>query len=469
METSGVPLTKRLIGIGLTVAFIATTCLAPTPEGLSREGLKALGLLLSLAVLWATSALPTGTTGLCIVILLPLIGVVDVTKAFSGFASSSLFFIVAVFAMPAVMMKTRWGARLLSALLARTGSDSRKLVLGFMIATALVSSIMSDLPCTALFLGFALGVLKAADARPGSSNLGKCLMIAIPVAAMTGGIATPAGSSFNVIALGILQQTTGTTVSFLDWMIVGVPVSLVMLPVLWLSLTTVLKPEDISETCLQSIHDEARSAQKVQPYEIKALAMIVALVALWILGNWVPVLDVTVVAVVGLVVMFLPGLDLITWEEFQEAVPWGIVMLCGAVMTMGGVVQATGGAEFLAGLIAGSGAISLGFTASMAILVTLVYLLHTVCPIGPAILSIFIPIFVTLCAGFGVSPVVPTISLAIVVAANVLLPVNPIVMLTYGQGYYSFGDMFKAGLVSAAALIALIVLWVPFIVGVLGI
>ena len=138
---------------------------------------------------------------------------------------------------------------------------------------------------------------------------------------------------------------------------------------------------------------------------------------------------------------------------------------------MTGLYTAQGDSKtpFLANLIANSGATSFGFLPAMAILVTLVYLLHTVCPIGPAILSIFIPIFAAICAGFGVSAAVPTISLAIVVAANVLLPVNPIVMLTYGEGYFSFGDMFKAGFVPAIVLIGLIVLWVPFIVGVLGI
>ena len=468
MDTS-VPLPKRLIGIGVAAICIIASCLIPGSESLSHQGIMALGLLLALASLWATSALPIGAVALLVVILLPLLGIVEMGQAFSGFASPALFFIISVFALPVIMMKTKWGARLISRLLDWTGTDSRKLVLGFMIATTLVSTVMSDVPCTVLFLGFALTILKAADAKPGSSNLGKCLMIAIPVASVTGGIATPAGSSFNVVALGIMQQITGTTISFFDWMIVGLPIAIVMTPVLWFFITTVLKPEPITDSCLQGIRDEAAAAKKVEPYEIKALAIIVLLVALWIIGNWVPVFNVTVVAVVGLIVMFLPGMDLLTWKEFQESVPWGIVIMCGTIMTIGGVVQSTGGAAFLADLFMNSGVTNFGVLASMAILMTLVYLLHTICPIGAAILGIFIPIFITLCASFGVSPAVPTISLAIVVAGNVLLPVNPTVMLTYGEGYYTFGDMFKTGIVPAAVLIVLITLWVPFIVGVLGI
>ena len=469
MESTNVSLTKRIIGLALAAVLIIGSCLVPGSEALSHEGIMALGLLLALASMWATSAMPIGVIALFTVIMLPLLGVVEMKQAFSGFAGSPLFFIIAVFALPVIMGKTKWGVRLMSKLLKWTGSDSRKLVLGFMIATTVVSTVMSDVPTTVLFLGFALTILKAAGAEPGKSNLGKCLMIAVPVAAVTGGIATPAGSSFNVVAMQIMQQTTGQTISFFDWMIVGLPIAIVMTPICWFFITKLIKPEPITDDCLQGIRDEAASLTTVSTFDVKALLMIVLLVVLWILGNWIPVLNVTAVALVGLTVMFLPGINLLTWKEFQSSVPWGIVLMCGTIFTIGGVVQATGGAQFLADLFMGSGVTSLGFFASMAILMALVYILHTLCPIGAAILAIFIPIFIALCAGFGVSAAVPTIALAIVVAGNVLLPVNPTVMLTYGEGYYTFGDMFKTGIVPAVVLIALITFWVPFIVGVLGI
>ncbi len=148
--------------------------------------------------------------------------------------------------------------------------------------------------------------------------------------------------------------------------------------------------------------------------------------------------------------------------------PWGIVIMCGTIMSMGGVVEATGGAAFLAGAISGSGVMDLGFFAAFALLLALIYLLHTVCPIGVAILGIFLPIMITLCAGFGVSPAVPTIALAVVVAGNYLMPVNPTVMLTYGEGYYTFSDMFKTGIVPSVALVLIMAAWMPFIVGVMG-
>lgn len=470
MENTDTPLSKRIIGISIAVICIVISCLLPGSGALSHQGIMALGLLCALVALWISSALPLGAIALLIVVLCPVLGIVEgLGKSIMGFASPALFFIIAVFSMPVIMQKTNWGTRLINALIGWTGANSRKLVLGFMIATTLVSTIMSDVPCAVLFLGFALTILKAADAKPLQSNLGRCLMIGIPIAAVTGGIATPAGSSFNVVALNILQQTTGTSISFLDWTLIGLPIAIIMTPISWFFITQLIKPEPIADQCLQGIRDEAAKARTIEAFEIKVLAVILGLLILWIAGNWIPVLNATVVALIGLSVMFLPGMDLLTWKEFQSAVPWGIVLMCGTIMSMGSVVEATGGAAFLAQAIMSSGVMSLGFFSAFALLLALIYALHTVCPIGVAILGIFLPVTITLCAGFGVSPAVPTIALAIVVAGNYVMPVNPTVMLTYGEGYYTFGDMFKTGIIPAIALILIMAAWVPFIVGVLGV
>lgn len=418
---------KRLIGIAIAAICIIVSCFIPGSEALSAEGARALGLLLALVALWITSALPLGVTALLIVVLCPVLGVVpNLGGAIGGFASPPLFFIIAVFSLPVIMMKTNWGVRLMNALLKWTGNNTRKLVLGFMIATTIVSMIMSDVPCTVLFMGFALTILKAADAKPLKSNLGRCLMI-------------------------------------------GIPVVILMTPITWFFITQIFKPEPISDSCLQGIRDQAAAATKVEPHEVKAIIIIVGLLVLWIVGNWVPLLNATVVALIGLAVMFLPGIELLSWKEFQESVPWGIVIMCGTIMSMGSVVENTGAATFLAGLITDSGIMSLNFVLALGIMLALLYLLHTFCPIGVAILGIFLPVLITMCAGFGVSPAVPTIALAVVVAGNYIAPVNPTVMLTFGEGYFTFGDMVKTGIVPAIALIVIMSLWMPFICGALGI
>ncbi len=102
---------KRLIGIAIAAICIIVSCFIPGSEALSAEGARALGLLLALVALWITSALPLGVTALLIVVLCPVLGVVpNLGGAIGGFASPPLFFIIAVFSLPVIMMKTNWGA-----------------------------------------------------------------------------------------------------------------------------------------------------------------------------------------------------------------------------------------------------------------------------------------------------------------------------------------------------------------------
>ena len=315
MESSSVPMGKRLIGIAIAIICIVGSMLIPGSEALAHEGVMVIGLLLALVALWVTSALPLGVTALIIVVLCPVLGIVpSLGNAITGFASPALLFIIAVFSLPVIMLKTNWGIRLIGGLIKWTGNDSRKLVLGFMIATTLVSTVMSDVPCTVLFLGFALAILKAANAKPLESNLGRCLMIGIPISAVTGGMATPAGSSFNVVAMNILTKVTGSGVSFLDWVIVALPVVIVMVPISWFFITLMIKPEPIDDSCLAGIREQAAAAKTVEPHEIKTIIVVLGLLVLWIVGNWVPVLNATVVALIGFGVMFLPGMQLLTWK-----------------------------------------------------------------------------------------------------------------------------------------------------------
>ena len=108
-----------------------------------------------------------------------------------------------------------------------------------------------------------------------------------------------------------------------------------MTPISWFFITKIIKPEPIADSCLQGIRDEAAGAKKIEAHEIKAIIVVVGLLVLWIAGNWIPVLNATVVALIGLTVMFLPGMELLTWKEFQNSVPWGIVIMCGTIIVHG--------------------------------------------------------------------------------------------------------------------------------------
>lgn len=442
---------KSLIGVILAAICVTVTYLLPGSEELSHEGITALGVLGMASILWISNTLPFGVTGLLALVMLVLLGVSDMASVFVGFSNSSVIFVITVFCLTAAVMNTKLTLRLINKLLRWAGSSAEKLVLAYMAAAALLSSVMSNVPVTVLFLGLAQPVLKAVGAKPGSSRLGKCLMIGIPFAAVNGGMATPAGSSFNVLAMGVFESIAGKPLTFLQWMAVGLPTAIVATLVCWICLVKIFKPEAINEECSASIREEAENAGKISAYEKKVLFMLVAMPVLWILGTWFPALDVTVVSIIGFVVMFMPGINILTWKQFEESVPWNIILMFGAILSLGTIVAKTGGAAYLSKLFLASGVMNLNIILVFFIVGVFAYLLQTFFPVAPAIISLFVPAVAAVCVPMGISAAVPTLIITIVAAGTYLLPINPISALSFDYGYYSSADMAKAGLVPSVA------------------
>lgn len=461
-------LNKKGFGIVLAVAVLIIAAFIPETPEISHQGIMVIGVLLFAVSLWVCGSFPVGVTGILALVIAVVVGAADYKTAFGGFSASVVFYVIAIFSLPALLAKTQWGVRLVARLFKLTGDSSPKLILAFMIGAGIISTVMSDVPAAVLFMGIAYVVLRAADCQPGKSNLGKCMMIAIPIAAVIGGVVTPAGSSFNVLAMGLLQQATGQTISFLDWILVGLPIAVMCIPLCWISIVKILKPEPLEKEAFDALREKAAEAGKPTTYEWRALAMILVLPILWILGSWFPILNVTTVAIIGLAIMFVPGVSLLTWDEFSKSVPWTIILMMGSVLSIGGMFSASGADKFITNLFMNSGVTSLDFTLFLLVTVVFVYLLHTIAPVGAAILSLFLPILIGVCTAVGVSAAVPTMLLAFIVAGNFLLPVNPTLIVTYGEGYYTFGDMFKAGVIPAVIFCVAMVLWVPFMCGVLG-
>ena len=129
-------------------------------------------------------------------------------------------------------------------------------------------------------------------------------------------------------------QISGVEVGFLDWMKVGVPVSVVMLPVCWFFVVRAFPPERFPHEVVEGIIEQTESAGAATRRERKALAFVIMMPVLWIAGNWIPALNVTVVALFGLAATFLPGVRLLTWKEYQESVPWVVLVMVGSIFSM---------------------------------------------------------------------------------------------------------------------------------------
>ncbi|HZK43286.1 MAG TPA: DASS family sodium-coupled anion symporter [Syntrophomonadaceae bacterium] len=461
-------MTKRITGIVIAALILVTAYFLPDPEGLSTAGKMGLAVLFSGVSLWLFESFPTAITGFILLLLMPILDVITFPEAVAGFMSPVLLFILGAFSLTIAMMNTNLGARITGVLLNWAGDNSEKLVLGFMLAGCLVSSIMQNTTTTMLFLGIAFTLVAAMGAKPRESNLVKALMLGIPLAVMTGGIATPIGTAINVMGMQVLSDVAGLSISFLQWTVIAYPIALVMVFVEWFFIVKVFKPEPVNKEALAVLEKEVAAAGPFSVQEIKLVSIIGLLLVLWFAGAWFPQINSTMVALLGLILFFVPGIDLMTWDDYNKGVPWSVLLVIGCIMSVAGGVLATGGASWMAeGLVASVSGLS-GLVV-LLIVTTFVVLLHAVFPMGPALVGLLIPPLAAVGMSTGLfSPVAITLIVSMGVGVCYLLPLNPVLMITYSPGHYTMGDVFKTGLVPTIVFILLLTFWVSFMMPIVG-
>ncbi|MCI0410820.1 MAG: anion permease, partial [Acidobacteria bacterium] len=296
---------RSLVAAAAMGALIALILVLPEPSGLSSTGKRAAALFAAAVILWATEALPIGVTSLLVIVLQPVLQVADLRAAFGGFASPVFFFVLAMFCIAGAITGSGLDRRFAFLLLDRAGGSSRGVVTALMMGTAAISTIMSDVPACAIFMAIGLGLLERLRVVPGESALGKAVMIGIPIAALIGGVATPAGSSINILGIHFIEQYGKVRVSFLEWMVIGVPMVLLLTPLACWAVLRFYPPE------VERIADERERLGPMSAAEKKAIALLSLMMVLWIASTWFPRLDVTLVALAGSIAMFLPGVRLL--------------------------------------------------------------------------------------------------------------------------------------------------------------
>ena len=220
------------------------TFLLPTPEGLTPGGKNLIGVFAVALILWVTEAIPIAVTSLLVIVLQWLLQIAPPVAAIAGFMTPVFFFVMTMFCIAEVVVSSGLARRFAVALLTRSGNDSRRVVLAFMVGTSTISTIMSDVPAAAIWMSMALPLLARMNAVPGQSSFGKALMIGIPFASFIGGVGdSRPGARSTSSRIFQIEQFGKVQVSFLQWMGLGVPMWLILTPIAWWVLMRCYPPE----------------------------------------------------------------------------------------------------------------------------------------------------------------------------------------------------------------------------------
>jgi sodium-dependent dicarboxylate transporter 2/3/5 len=431
---------------------IATTLLAAALlwAGLRLAGIEApASWCAAIAVLciawWILEPVPIPVTSLLPLALLPLTGVLTPTQVAESYGSPLILLLLGGFLLSTAMESSGAHRRLAVYLVGLTGGGSaRRVVLGFMLASALLSMWISNTATTLMLFPVALAVLERSDDR----RFGVPLLLGVAYAASIGGTGTPIGTPPNLIFMQVYADTTGTQIGFIDWMAWALPCVALFLPLAWAWLTRHLGAME-APVMARPGRWTSRERRVLTVFALTALA--------WVtrsgpFGGWSGWLDLpgandAAVALVAVVVMFaLPAGDgqrLLDWNTAAR-LPWGVLLLFS-----GGVCLARGFAESgLSGHLAGfmSGLQDLPPLVIIAVIALTVTFL-TEATSNTATTALLMPLLAAAAVGAGLDPALLMVPAALSASCAFMLPVatgpNSIV---FGSGLISARVMAREGL-----------------------
>ncbi len=468
MKQRGMAFRAVVMLAGLLLLVLAA--LAPAPAGLTSQALMALAIFFVAIVFWVTEVMPIAITGWAMVGLLPLLGIMTPDDAWSASINNAIIFYLCCFAFACFIGRSSIATRLTGLILKWAGTSPSRVLLGFMVVTALISTLMDNLPLCAVMLPIAYGVLDANDTPLGrKSSFAKCLAIGIPWAAAIGGMMTPAGCIINVLTLSLLEQSFGLQISFVQWMALGIPAAIILVPVGWVALVRIFKPEALSQQAVDAGITQADELPSMPRNEVAGVLVMLITLVIWIAGSWVPALNTTVVSLIALGFMFFPGVDAIKFDDFLSDSPWGMMLLMMAVNVLVAALIATGAIEWLVGVVM-SPMTAWPLLATIVALSVIACLLHNVIPAGPACAGLIAVPFATIVSSMGGNLAAVCVMVAWWSAIAFMLPLDGVPLLSYAnkRKYFSFGDMLKTGWAPSLALVVITVTLTPATCALLG-
>ncbi|WP_133967476.1 SLC13 family permease [Eubacterium limosum] len=451
---------KRVIGLFLCLAVLLFYPSLPVPEGLGIIGVKTLVLLVIAVLLWITEVIPLGISSIFLLVLPLMMGGSTLKETLTAFPNPTIFFVLATFGISAAISKVPTTKRILLFLLKKLGGNINLFILAIMIATAFISSIMSNIPATVMFMTIALSFLTLYDTEAEKQRTGRAVMIALPLAGMIGGIITPAGSSNNILALELLKEYANISIRFIDWIGICLPVAIILLPVAWILIIKIFKPASIERVKIDSFVLKLQQIEKPELKEKLVVLIIFIMVVLWILSSWLPNLNVTVIAICGLAVMFLPGINILSWKDFKDEVSWDVILMVGCVLCIGNLILKNGVAAWFAEIMF---KIEAGTNIFLLILqlAAFMYLMQLILPNAPAVItSTTLPVTIV-AAELGINAAVLVVPLCIFSSWTMILPLSAVPMMTFSKGYYAMSDIGKVGIPVLILLAFILAAWIP--------
>lgn len=464
-------LTKKSGGL-LTGFFVfAALLICPAPDSLSVDAWRTSAVALLMAVWWITEAIPIPVTALVPVVLLPIMGVADIGIVLAPYAHPLVFLFMGGFIIAIAMEKWNLHKRIALNIVTFVGVNPRSIILGFILASAFLSMWVSNTATALMMLPIALSVLQLAnqnDTASPSRYFSLCLLLGIAYGCNIGGVGTLIGTPPNALLAAFMEESYGVEISFVNWLLFGLPFLLVALPLMYVVLTRFVYP--LSKSDLpggKALFNEKKQELGMMSSAEKKVAAVFILTALFwitrpILSDFIPGLSDTGIAMAAaLSFFFIPSASekggfILKWSDVKS-LPWGVLILFGGGLSLASAIDSTGLAQWI-----GGGVQALAGWPILLIILLLVAMIVflTEMTSNTATAAAFLPIIGPVAVGIGQPPMLLALPVALAASCAFMLPVaTPPNAIVYGSNEISIPEMTKAGLWLNIIFIFLVSLW----------
>jgi sodium-dependent dicarboxylate transporter 2/3/5 len=452
---------------------------AGPPENLSQAGWMAASVGVLMAIWWATEAIPIAVTALLPIVLFPILDVATIQDSTAPYANKVIFLFLGGFIVAFAMQRWNLHKRIALTVLQHVGGNGRSLVGGFMVAAAAVSMWVMNTSTTMMMLPIAVSIITVIHTTvtdlddDAKKDFQYSLLLGVAYGATIGGMATLVGTAPNAILVGFMQETYGTEIFFSNWMLVGLPLTALMLPLAWVVLTRFAFNVDF-HTSAEGKAELARMKEELGPMstpEKRVAAVFLTMALTWVFRPLlvkVPglaALDDSAIAIAGAVALFIipSGKQedplLLRWR-YAEQLPFGVLLLFGGGMSLARRVSETGLATWIGGSLEAVG--SLPLPVIVIIAATMIIFL-TELTSNIATTTTFLPVVGAVAIQSGFDPIVVAVPVTFAASCAFMLPVaTPPNAIVFGSGMLTIPKMVRAGMmlnIGGIFLVSLVALY----------
>ncbi|MTI33476.1 SLC13 family permease [Xanthovirga aplysinae] len=362
----------KFIGLLLGLFSLLFTIISPVPEGLTREAYLAGGIALLMAFWWLTEVVPIYVTAFIPLALFPLSGLMTSGEVAENYSHNNVLMLLGGMIIAKAIEAQNLHKRIALVVITFIGVSRTRIILSFMVATAFLSMWIANVAVALMMLPIATAVIDKEESSGNSGRFGLALMLAIAYSASIGGMASLVGTPPNLIFSGIVESMypQAPSISFTDWLMVGVPIALVLLPISWFYLLKFFGVKGTISSTSGVIAEEMKALGTISKAEARVLAIFIFTVVAWIfrkdlnlgslvLPGWGSLLGIgdyvheATVAFISILLLFVISngnkqtkARLLDWKTVST-VPWGVVMIVGGGYALAKSFNHTGLAEWL--------------------------------------------------------------------------------------------------------------------------